>query len=303
MKIMRRLTGLLAALMFLWVTASGIEWTSGYRVLPWNAYGNCGYSKPQTLPTTVRIGLYEEFPVESRLRQLRFVPFPVTLAVAASSRSEFLELRTRIMREYSQVRDVYFWPLLSKDEGYYPGTWSSPDGVERIAREATDLPVLWDMEMPLKRLPSSPANTFTNRTFLNSWFLGRKQPVHIWRTHTTMGLDPLFLRLAGMHFDPLDYPEISLHLDLYMRDTAPPEAQTSRILRCGVERYGERFIPSFGMLDDGQGQKGEFVSPAILRHNLILAREAGVSQIWLFGVNGMNKSVVDILRETIPLEK
>ncbi len=40
-----------------------------------------------------------------------------------------------------------------------------------------------------------------------------------------MGLDPLFLRLAGLHFDPLHYPAVSLHLDLYARGAGLPREQ------------------------------------------------------------------------------
>ncbi|MEN9327432.1 MAG: hypothetical protein RI947_240 [Candidatus Parcubacteria bacterium] len=301
MRHIRRLIILGCVFTLLWMAASVVEWSTGHRVLPWSAYGNCGYSKPTDLPKTIQVGLYEEFPNPWRLKQLNYITFPVTLAVAAPSRAEFLALRSTILREYPHVREVYFWPVLSHDEGYYPGTWSDSAAVQRVANDAADLPVLWDMEMPLQQLPSSARSWRDNKEFLNHWLLARTKPVHIWRTHTTMGLDPLFLRLAGMHFDPLDYPEVSLHLDLYMKDTDPTDEQMAHILRCGVERYGSRFVPSFGVLDDGYGSG--FVSPVILQRNLTLARDAGVSQIWLFGVNGLNESVVTMLKESIPLEE
>ena len=103
-----------------------------------------------------------------------------------------------------------------------------------------------------------------------------------------MGLDPLFLRLVGMHFDPLDYPQVSLHLDLYNTGIGRPPEQMAQIMRCGVERYGARFIPALGVLNDGAGQPDEFVPPPTLRRDLQLARAAGVSELWLFSVNGLN---------------
>jgi hypothetical protein len=118
-----------------------------------------------------------------------------------------------------------------------------------------------------------------------------------------MGLDPLFLRLVGMHFDPLDYPQVSLHLDLYNTGAGRPAEQMARIMRCGVERYGARFIPALGVLNDGAGQPDEFVPPATLHRDLQLARAAGVSELWLFGVNGLNNEVVQMLRQTLPLER
>jgi hypothetical protein len=141
-----------------------------------------------------------------------------------------------------------------------------------------------------------------NRAWLDRWLLSRTKPVHIWRSHASMGLDPLFLRLVGMHFDPLDYPQVSLHLDLYETGVGRSTAQMAQIMRCGVERYGARFIPALGVLNDGAGRPDEFVQPETLHRDLQLARSAGVSELWLFGVNGMNDEIVQMLRQTLPLE-
>ena len=88
--------------------------------------------RPAGLPTTVRVGLYEEFPNPWRLSKLSQVDFPVTLAVAAQTRAVFLELRESIQRDYPQVREVFFWPLLKPEEGYYPGPLSDPQAVRRV---------------------------------------------------------------------------------------------------------------------------------------------------------------------------
>ena len=290
-------------LMLLWLGANIVECGTGRRILPWNAYGNCGDSQPAALPPTIRVGLYEEFPNPWRLSRLRLLDFPVTLAITAPSRAAFLELRTTILREFPQVREVYFWPLLSYQEGYYPGAWSNADAVERVAAEADQLPVLWDLEMPLGMTNPSFTSWLRNRAFLDRWLRSRTEPVHIWRSYNTQGLDPLFLRLAGLHFDPLDYPSVSLHLDLYSTGAGMPQDQMARILRCGVERYGARFIPSLGVLNDGEGPPHGFVQPETLRRDLLLARAAGVAEIWLFGVNGLTESSLSTLHETLPLER
>jgi hypothetical protein len=272
-------------------------------VLPWDPYANCGGSQPAALPDTVRIGLYEEFPAPWRLAHLKYIDFPVTLAVAAPSRAAFMTLRATIMRQYPQVREVYFWPLLEAHEGYYPGTWSDASAVRRVANEATGLPVLWDLEMPPELEHPSITSWPQNRLWLDQWLRARTEPVHIWRSHASMGLDPLFLRLMGMHFDPLDYPQVSLHLDLYATGAGRPSDEMAHILRCGVERYGARFIPALGVLDDGAGRPNQFVPPETLQRDLQLTRAAGIPEVWLFGVNGMNENIVHMLHETLPLER
>jgi hypothetical protein len=288
-----------------WLYASITEMQTGRRIWPWNAYAFCGRSQPTTLPLTVRIGLYEEFPTPARLSKLGQLDFPVTLAVAATSRSEFLRLRTTILQTYPQVREVYFWPVLAAEEGYYPGAWSEPVAIHRLIAEAADQPLLWDNELPRGTKSwqeVSLGNWWANRTTLAKFFAQHGQPIDIWRTHTSMGLNPAFLRLAALHFDPLDYPNVRLHLDLYATGDGQDAGELTRIVRCGLERYGERFIPSLGVFDDGEGPKDVFVPPATFRRDLQIVRAAGATEIWLFGVNGLNRDYLDAIHATIPLE-
>jgi hypothetical protein len=147
-RLLMRAMSIAVGLSIAWSAACIYEWGTGRRVLPWNPYAGCGTTSPGELPATVRVGLYEEFPAPWRLERLKYIDFPVTLAVAAPSRTIFVKLRDMIMREYPQVREVLFWPLLSPREGYYPGTWSDAGAIQRVAGEAQDLPVLWDLEMP-----------------------------------------------------------------------------------------------------------------------------------------------------------
>jgi hypothetical protein len=119
-------------------SASIIEMAYGTRLVPWSAYPSCGETTPETLPKTVRIGFYEEFPVPWRLETLSQIDFPVSLAVTASSRAEFLQLRESIWATYPQVETVYFWPILSKDEGYYPGRGRTPMRCNKWQMKPTD---------------------------------------------------------------------------------------------------------------------------------------------------------------------
>jgi hypothetical protein len=96
---------------------------------------------------------------------------------------------------------------------------------------------------------------------------------------------------------------VSLHLDLYATGAGLPREQMTRILRCGVERYGSRFIPAFGVLNDGHASDDKFVPLETLERDLRLARQTGVAELWLFGVNGLNDAIVKTLHQTLPLER
>lgn len=285
-----------------WVYASMREMLLGERLYPWSAYALCGNSKPESLPTIVRLGLYEEFPVPWRYDKLAQIDFPVTLALAAPSRAEFETLRTTVQTAYPQMREVFYWPLLSKEAGYYPGPFSDAEAITRALADTDDLSVVWDLELPLGTPHLSTQNWWQARTFTDNWLRTRTEPTHLWRSHTSMGLDPLFLRLIGMHYDPLDYPNLYFHLNLYTTGEGLLADETYRILRCGVEKYGDHFIPDFGSLNDGEGPAEIFVPVETLRRDLQLARDAGVSEVWLFGVNGLNEDYLSGVEEVLPLE-
>jgi hypothetical protein len=199
------------------------------------------------------------------------------------------------------VHDLFFWPLLSPREGYYPGTWSDAAAVERVAREADGLPVLWDLELPRDLAVHSPADWWRSRQFLDQWLRRRTEPTHVWRSLTAMGLDTALLRLSALDLDPRDYPRLSLQLDLYATGGGLPDPLLRRVLRCAVERYGGRFVASFGMLNDGEGAPDAYVPPATLRRYLRAARDSGVAEVWLFGVNGLSDDVVGAVREALPV--
>jgi hypothetical protein len=146
-KLLRRVILLIPLVIMLWLLASIWEWRTGQRLFPWSAYQFCGDNPPKALPSTVKVGFYEEFPVPWRLEKLHQLDFPIKLAVAVTSRQEFDKLREEIVITYPQVQELYFWPLLAPEEGYYPGAWSDADAVERVAQDAEGLPTLWDLEM------------------------------------------------------------------------------------------------------------------------------------------------------------
>jgi hypothetical protein len=238
-----------------WIYVSLHELTTGKRLLPWHAYGECAPKPPESLPTTVRIGFYEEFPNPWRLAKLSQLDFPITLAIAAPNRQEFERLHDEISANYPMVREVIYWPTLSLSEGYYLGGLSEPQAIQRVIDESRDLPLLWDLELP-RQPPVSflklSERSLHNRPLIGDFFRHHQQPIHIWRTHTSMGLDPLFLRSLGMQYSPDDAAQIRLHLDLYTMGTIKRGQRSilSRLKTSGAicKLCAKRAQPRFGSL-------------------------------------------------------
>ena len=285
-------------------------WT-GRRLLPWDPYQGCGEgavplreSIGERGPTIV--GLYEEFPNPDRLVRLENIDFPVDLAVASPSREHFMGIRDWIHQRYPMVRTIYFWPVLDREAGYYPGSWSRHDAVRDAIEETQSLPVLWDLEFPLPLMRGewgiadlSLRDVRRNKQILSDWLQCRSAPVHIWRSHRSFGLNSPLLRAAGMHFDPGRFEAVTLHLDLYMTGSGVAADRLRQILRCGVAAYGDRFAASFGVLNDGEGRAEEFVPPDVLERNLNIAAQEGVAQVWLFGLNGVTRDTANMVRRIL----
>ena len=262
---------------------------------PYSAYPWCGWSTPAASGAPLRVGVYEEFPTPERLAKLAQVDFPIDLALAAESPAAFEALRAPLA-DNPYVQTIYYWPTLTPEEGYYLGPWSRSAGLQRVMAETpAETPVLWDWEFPRGGQGWAVGEAPANRRLIEAWWAGRTAPVAVWRSFTFLGLDSPLLRLTGLYVDPRAYPTLTLHLDFYASGAGRPAWLTARMLRCGVERYGARFVPSFGVLDDGLGA-GPFVSPEALARDVALARAAGVSEVWLFGLNGLNADYLAALR-------
>jgi hypothetical protein len=69
-RLLMRAMSIAVGLSVAWGIACIYEWGTGSRVLPWDPYAGCGATQPAELPTTMRVGLYEEFPAPWRLERL-----------------------------------------------------------------------------------------------------------------------------------------------------------------------------------------------------------------------------------------
>jgi hypothetical protein len=280
----------------LWSGTQIYEMATDTRLIPTDPYAQCGDSTPERLVTPA-IGIYDENPDFNLWNKLEEAKFVDSIAVAAKTEEEYLYYKNEINTTHPHI-DVKFWALLSLDEGYYPGPWSDHKAVERIIQEVGNHPVLWDSEMPFKGKSFSFINWYKNKTIIHTWLLDREERVDVWRAHETMGLNPLFLRLTAIHSDPNEYPNTYMHLELSTTGEGLPDERIYKVLRCGVEEYGEKFVPSFGMLNDLKENESLYIPLDTLKRYLVAAQNAGVSEVWLFSLRGLSTETIDMINQT-----
>lgn len=270
-------------------------------------YTGCGVSTNQTVSSPIKIAAYEEFPTLDRMKSTEKLPFQIKVAIAAHSYEEFQKIKQGLETDgkHTQIREFVFWPLLSEEEGYYPGPFSDPSALKRVAHESDlaaqdGIEILWDLEFPPGTFGILRFFNFQwaeNRDFIDSWLKNHDGTVHIWRSYKELGLNPWILRTLGLHFDPNNYSNVTMHLDLHTTGDGIPENDMRQILLCGKEQYRDHFVPSFGSLDDGFASPDVFVPPETLQRDIQLAQASGISEIWVFSVSGLQPKYTDTLQK------
>ena len=118
----------------------------------------------------MQISFFEEFPTKKNLNKLNLIDFPIKLYLAASSLEEFVQLTKKIDNE--QVKEIIYWPILSKREGYWISPFTKRKALQRILGEleGAKVSVMLDLE-----LPTTKNTTLYFTQFLN--FLKNKRMI------------------------------------------------------------------------------------------------------------------------------
>ena len=116
------------------------------------------------------ISFFEEFPDDDTLSKVSLISFPSKLYLAAKSVSEFEKIKSKISNK--NIIKIIYWPILSKDEGYWISPFSQRQALERVFSELKNkkTPIMLDLEYPITRNASLLFTQFFN-------FLGNKNKI------------------------------------------------------------------------------------------------------------------------------
>ena len=84
---------------------------------------------------TPTVSFFEEFPNETTLDKVAQIDFDTRIYVAAKNLSEFYRLEEDFKSNNEKVREVVYWPVLERDEGYWISPWSDSEALERVFEE------------------------------------------------------------------------------------------------------------------------------------------------------------------------
>ncbi len=247
----------------------------------------------------MQISFFEEFPTKSNLSKLKLVTWPTKLYVGAKSVAEFNRIKSTIKSK--QVKEIIYWPLLEKKEGYWISPFSRRRALLRIFSELQrkKIPVMLDLELPTTQNPwlyiTQKINFFRNKRLIREFIENYNGEVYLAEYYPEGKWKERILKFYGLHYSSSKVKVIkmvyhSLHRFINQEFL---EGEFKR----GVEEYGKNYLVALGTIAAGVHGNEPNISLEQLQQDLEMAKKCGIKEVVLFRLGGMDEWYGKVLRE------
>jgi hypothetical protein len=244
------------------------------------------------------ISFYEEYPTKENLEKLNLINFPTKLYLAAHSFKEFKKYKKQIKSKY--VKEIAYWPLLTKKEGYWFSAFTKRKALKRTISELknTKVPVMWDAELPTHPNPllylTQLFNFFPNRKLINNFVKNHKKIYIAEYFFVNNRLEHLF-RFLCLNFAPKKnlFPMRMAYSSLHDFGTFLMNDEIKK----GKQEFKDNFIVAYGTLASGEDGQHREISLKLLKRDLDLAKKHNVNEVVLYRLGGLNKKYIKILKK------
>lgn len=241
------------------------------------------------------ISFFEEFPTRANLSKLKLVKWPTKLYIAAKSLKEFNKIKSSIKNRH--VKEVVYWPILSKKEGYWISPFSEMKALLRVLGEV-DVPVMIDAELPTTRNPvlyfTQLFNFLSNRKLIRK-FVSSHHDVYIAEYYPTGKFKESVMSFLGLHFDLNRFNSKVIKMVYHSMHSFDREFIVQK-LKEGRSEFGSRFIVGYGVIAQGVADES-MLSVEQLEEDLRIAKAAGLKEVILFRLGGLNKKYCSVLEK------
>ncbi len=241
----------------------------------------------------MQISFFEEFPTKKELGKLKLVKFSTKLYLAAKSLDEFLELKKRI-----KVKELVYWPILEKKEGYWISAFSARKGLKRIFGELgkEKISVMLDLELPTTKNPllyfTQLFNFLRNKNLIKNFIQNYRGEVYLAEYYPEGKRKEKSLKFLGLHFKKAKVIKMVYHsMHGFNEDFIREE------LRLGRKEYGSNYLVAYGTIAKGISGKEPILSTEQLKKDLEIAREAKIEEVVVYRLGGLNKEYLNIINE------
>ncbi len=244
------------------------------------------------------ISFFEEFPTVRSLNQLHYVSKPIKLYIAAESVAEFRRITPKIKNK--NITQFIYWPILKRKEGYWISPFSERKALLRIFKELKKekIPVMLDLELPTTQNPLlylTPSLHFLGNKKLIRKFIDNYKGERYLAEYYPEGKRPeKLLAFLGLHYA---HPKIKIIKMLYRSLHHFSDDFLRKELQKGKQEYGSRFIPAFGVITTGIMGNEQVLSSEQLGRDLQIAKKAGIREVILFRLGGLDKEYGKVLKK------
>lgn len=236
------------------------------------------------------ISFFEEYPTKENLDKLKFVKWKTKLYIGAKSYSDFLRIKKGINAK--NVEEIIYWPLLDVKEGYWISPFAKRSALKRIFEEVKG-PFMIDAELPTTKNPllflTQFVNFFRNRKLIRQNCSG----AYVAEYYPVGRLKEMIMSFFGLHYDP-KYGNKIIKM-MYHSMHSFSKDNVFRMLKKGVEEYGDKYLVAYGTLAVGEKGTEPILSTEQLKMDLGIAKEVGIGEVVMYRLGGMNKEFADVM--------
>lgn len=238
----------------------------------------------------MRISFFEEFPSLENLGKLRLVNWPTKLYIAAKSVQEFEQLRSTIKSK--NVKEVAYWPILSRKEGYWISPFSQRKALRRIFQElkGKHFPVMLDLELPTTKNPllylTQALNFFRNKKLINNFINAYPGDVYLAEYYPEGKRKERILTLLGLHY--ITKKAKIIKMVYHSMHHFNKQFITTELQR-GKNEWGDNFLVAYGTMATGIEGWELNITAAQLEEDLKIAKVVGIKEVVLYRLAGLNK--------------
>ncbi len=256
------------------------------------------------------ISFFEEFPTKQNLAKLQLVTWPTKLYLAAPSLQEFKKvvrgvkikrLKTRGTRN-TPITEFIYWPILQKEEGYWISPFSKKPALNRIFQELAgkNAPVMLDLELPTTRNPwlylTQAPNFIINKNLIKNFLHQYRGDLYLAEYYPEGKRKERVLQWLGLHYS---HPKAKIKIIkmLYHSMHSFKEEFVEQELSRGKKEYGKNFLVAYGTIGTGIQQTEPNILVEQLELDLKLAQQAGIREVVLYRLGGLNQGYAKVLRK------
>ncbi len=248
------------------------------------------------------VSFFEEFPTEENLEKINLITFSTKLYIAAQSYDEFLLYKSRIQAAYPQVKEIIYWPTLSKSEGYWISPFAKRHALARIFDELKNKtePVMLDLEYPRNVLlyPTQLFQFKKNKQLIADFAASYQGPLSLAEYEVS---HERLLQKFGLSFngqgDGAGHTKKPKVIKMWYHSMRTFREELFREeIKKDQELFGkENLLVALGTIATGISGRERILAPEELARDLKIAKELGVQEVVVFRLGGWEKRYAEVI--------